>query len=93
MGLFLIMSDKLSLSENSSNNLRSGATVNRRNKRTGKFGFEIVSIIRANLWNDLPVELKNAENLKIFKQKKKLWSPNVCSGKICRKFIKKLGFI
>ena len=60
MGLFLIMSDKLSLSENSSNNLRSGATVNRRNIRKRKFGFEIVNTIRANLWNDLPVELKNA---------------------------------
>ena len=87
------MSDKLSLSENSSNNLRSGATVYRRNIRTSKFGFEIVSTIRANLRNDLPVELKNAGNLKIFKQKKKLWSPNVCSGKICRKSIKKLRFI
>ena len=66
MGLFpLIMSDKLSLSENSSSNLRSGTTVNRRNIRTSKFGFEIVSTIRASLWNDLPVEMKNAENLYI----------------------------
>ena len=61
--------------------------------KVSKFGFEIVSKIGANPWNDLPVELKNVENLKIFKQKKKLWSPNDCSGKICRKFIKKLGFI
>ena len=83
MGLFsLIMSDKLSLSENSSNNPRSGATVHRRNIRTSKCSFEIVSTIRANLWNDLRVELKNVENLKIFKQKKKLWSPNDCSGEI-----------
>ena len=66
MGLFpLVMSDKLSLSENSSSNLRSGTTVNRRNIRTSKFDFEIVSTIRASLWNDLPVEMKNAENLYI----------------------------
>ena len=83
MGLFsLIMSDKLSLCKNSSKNPRSGATVHRRNIRTSKFSFEIVSTIGANLWNDLPVELKNVNNLKIFKQKKKLWSPNDCSGKI-----------
>ena len=63
------MSDKLSLSETSSNNLRSGATVNRRNIRTVKFGFEIVSTIRANLQNDLPVEFKNAERLFLNKRK------------------------
>ena len=34
----LIMSDVFSLRENSSYNLRSGVTVNRRNIRTRKFG-------------------------------------------------------
>ena len=38
-----IMSDIFSLSENSSYNLRCGVTVNRRNIRTNKFGFETVS--------------------------------------------------
>ena len=65
-----IMSDIFSLSENSSYNLRSGVTVNRRKIRTSKFGFETVSTIGAILWNDLPAELKNAESLKIFKQDK-----------------------
>ena len=37
-----IMSDIFSLSENSSYNLRCGVTVNRRNLRTTKFGFEAV---------------------------------------------------
>ena len=39
------------------------------------------------------VELKNAESLKTFKQKIKLWSLNNCPCKICRKFIKNLGYI
>ena len=42
-----IMSDIFSLSENSFYNLRSGVTVNRRNIRTSKFGFETVSTIGA----------------------------------------------
>ena len=67
-----IMSDIFSLSENNSYNLRSGVTVNRRNTRTSKIGFETVSTIGAILWNDLPAELKNAKSLKIFKQKIKL---------------------
>ena len=70
-----IMSDLFSLSGNSSYNLRSGATVNMRNTRTSNFGFETVSAIGAILWNDLPAKFKNAESLKIFKQKIKLWSP------------------
>ena len=72
-----IMSDIFSLSENSSY----------------KFGFETVSTIGAILWNGLPAELKNAESLKVLKQKIELWRPNDCSCKICRKFIKNLGYI
>ena len=56
-----IMSDILSLSENSSYNPRSGVTVNRRNIRTSKSGFETFSTIGAILWNNLPAKLKNAE--------------------------------
>ena len=66
------MSDIFSLSENSSYSLRCGVTVNRLNIRTNKFGFVTVSTIGAILWNELPAELKNAENLKILKQKIKL---------------------
>ena len=58
-----------------------------------KFGFEAVSTIAAILWNDLPAELENAESVKIFKQKIKLWSSNDCPCKICRKFRKNLGYI
>ena len=71
------MSDIFSLSENSSYNLGSSVTVNKRNIRTIKFGFETASSIGAILLNDLPSELKNAEGWKIFKQKIKLRNPNV----------------
>ena len=88
-----ILSDKFSLSKNSSYNLRSGVTVNRRNRRLSKLGFETVIIIGAILGNDLPTELKNAESLKVFKYKIKLKSPNDCSCKIRRKNIGNLGYI
>ena len=83
-----IMRDIFSLSENSSYNLRCGVTVSRQNIITSKFGFETVSTVGAILWNDLPAELKNAEGLKIFKQKIK-----DCPCKICRKFVNNLGYI
>ena len=66
------MSDIFSLSENNSYSLRCGVTVNRLNIGTNKFDFETVSTIGAILWNELPAELKNAESLKILKQKIKL---------------------
>ena len=86
-----IMSDIFSLNEKSSYNLRSGVTMNRRNIRTSKCSFQTVSTIRAILWNNLPAELKNSESLKLFKQKTKLWDD--CPYKICRKFMKNLGYI
>ena len=54
-----IMSDIFS--ENSSYNLKSSVTVNRRNIRTSKFGFDTVSTIGAILWNDLPAESKKMQ--------------------------------
>ena len=60
------ISDIFSLSENSSYNLKCGVTVNRRNIRTSKFGFETVSTIGTILWNDLPAELKKCRELKRF---------------------------
>ena len=86
-------SDILSLSGNSSYNLRSGVTVNRWTIRTSKFGFETVSTIGAILWNDLPAELKNAMSLNAFNQKIKLWPANDFPGKISEKFIKNLGYM
>ena len=87
------MSDIFSLSENIFYNLRPGVTVNRWNIRTSKFGFQTVITIGAILWNDLPAELKYAESSNNFKQKIKLWSPNDCPCKICKKFLKNLEYI
>ena len=86
------MSDIFSLSENTSYNLRSGVTVNRQNTTTNKFRFETVSTIGAILRNDLPAELKNADTLNVLKSKIKLKSPNYCACKICKKFMKNLGY-
>ena len=66
--------------------------MNRWNIRTSKFGFATVSTIGAILWNDLPAGLKNAEDLKIFKQRIKLSNPNDFPSKICWKFVKILGY-
>ena len=88
-----IMSDILTLDENASYNLRSGVTVARRNIRTNKFGFETITTIGAVLWRNLPNDIKNSDSLNIFKHRIKQWTPDNCPCKICRNFIKNLGYI
>ena len=88
-----IMNDILTLDENASNNLSSGVTVTRRNIRTNKFGFETITTIGAVLWRNLPNDLKNSDSLNIFKHRIKQWTPDNCPCKICRNFIKNLGYI
>ena len=88
-----IMNDILTLDENASYNLRSGITVTRRNIRTNKFGFETITTIGAVLWRNLPNDIKNSDSLNTFKQRIKQWTPDNCPCKICRNFIKNLGYI
>ena len=88
-----IMSDILTLDENASYNLRSGVTVTRRNIRTNKFGFETITTIGAVLWRNLPNDIKNSDSLNIFKHRIKQWTQDNCPFKICRNFIKNLGYI
>ena len=87
------MNDILTLDENASYNLRSGVTVTRRNIRTNKFGFETITTIGAVLWRNLPNDIKNSDSLNTFKHRIKQWTPNNCPCKICRNFIKNLGYI
>ena len=88
-----IMNDILTLDETASYNLRSGVTVTRRNIRTNKFGFETITTIGAVLWRNLPNDIKNSDSLNIFKHRIKQWTPDNCPCKICRNFIKNLGYI
>ena len=87
------MKDILTLDKNASYNLRSGVTVTRRNIRTKEFDFETISTIGAVLWRNLPNDIKNSDSLNIFKDRIKQWTPDNCPCKICRNFIKNLGYI
>ena len=88
-----IMNDILALNQNCSYNLKSSITVARRNIRTNKFGFKIVSKIKVVLWRNLPNDIKNSNSLNIFKHKIKMSAPDNCTCKIFRKLIKNLRYI
>ena len=63
------MNNILLLDQNTSYNLGSGTSVIRRNIRTNKFGFRIISIIWKVLWGNLANEIKISDSLNIFKHK------------------------
>ena len=83
-----IMNDILTLNQNASYNLSSGVTVSRRNIRTNKF-----SATGAVLWGNLPNGIPISDNVNFFKHKIKQCIHNNCLCKICKNFIKNLGYI
>ena len=72
------MNGILTFDQNALYNLRSVVTVTRRNIKTNRFGFDTISTIRTVLWRNLPSDIKNSDNLNIFKHKIKQWTPDVC---------------
>ena len=46
----------------------------------------------AVIWNSLPVKYKNIESLSEFKSQIKKWKPKTCPCRLCKNFVKNLGF-
>ena len=56
------------------------------------YGTETVSYRCSQIWNNIPTEVRNANNLEIFKgQIKQITIP--CSCKLCTQYIPNLGYI
>ncbi len=61
--------------------------------RTVNFGSETIRYRGPQLWLSLSTETKNAGSIREFKSKIKYWNCDECLCKICRPFIKNLGFL
>ena len=55
-----------------------------KNQRTKQYGTNTLRSLGPKIWNCLPSEIKNAENLNIFKILIKMWSGPSCDGNNCR---------
>ena len=60
---------------------------------TTKFGIESLAHFGPKLWQILPNDLKNIKTLDLFKKKIKSWVPDNCPFKLCKTYIKGIGFI
>ena len=61
--------------------------------RTVYHGSESISFLGPKIWNILPDRIKNANSLQIFKSEIKKWKPDNCPCRLCKNYIKNVGFI
>ena len=74
-------------------NFRKNSTFETRNIKSVYYGSETISFIGPKIWELLPSNIKDSENLNIFKSNIKCWKPENCPCRLCRFYIADKGFI
>ena len=74
-------------------NLRSENHLRLPKVNTISYGIENIPYRGHHLWSSLQREIKDSNTLVKFKRKIKLWHGNTCICRLCKIFIKSLGFL
>ena len=74
-------------------NFRKKSTFETRNIKSVYYGSETKFFIGPKIWELLPCNLKDSENLNIFKSNIKCWKPENCPCRLCKLYIVDIGFI
>ena len=75
-------------------NLRNQSKCSRSIPCTEKYGIQAASSIGPKLWDKVPTEIKNSKSLEEFKARIIIsWVPKNCPSKICKLFIKHVGYL
>ena len=74
-------------------NFKKNSTFETRNIKSVYYGPETTSFIGPKMWELLPSNIKDSENLNIFKSNIKSWKPENCPCRLCRLYIADIGFI
>ena len=74
-------------------NLRSQADFVRGNVNTRRYGLNSLSYFAPKVWDMIPVEIKNINDLQKCKTEIKKWAPKNCSCYLCRPYLQNLGFV
>ena len=74
-------------------NLRSQTDFKSSGTSTVHKGTESLRSLGPKIWNLIPQDIKESESLDIFYSKIKKWTPSNCPCKLCKIYIKDLGFI
>ena len=73
-------------------NFRKNSTFETRNIKSVYYGSETISFIGPKIWELLPSNIKDSENLNIFKSNIKSWKPEHRPYRLCRLYIAGIGF-
>ena len=50
-------------------------------------------IVRPVIWNNIPIEIRSIKNADTFKIEIRKWKPTNCSSRLCKIYLKDIGFI
>ena len=78
---------------NVSYNLRNPNPLKGRNVNAVRYGKETISYLAPKIWEIIPKHIKESKSLDIFKQRIRNWSPENCPCRLCKKYVKHVGFI
>ena len=87
-----IMSSLFEILENT-HNTRYFQVLSSKNRRTVNYGLEAICYRPPFLWANLPTEYKVANSLNIFKRKIKNWKGENCPCRLCKTYVRELGYI
>ena len=73
--------------------LRNNANFTTYNVHTVTYGIESIRHLGPRIWNLVPKEIQELQDLKLFKQKIKSWIPSGCPCKLCKTYIMGIGYL
>ena len=88
-----IMKEVFIFQENENYNLRSGTHLTNRNIHAVHFGTDTITNLGPKIWKLVPDEIRNASSLLVSKSRIKTWTTDNCPCRLCKTFVKDLGFI
>ena len=74
-------------------NLRNKSFFRSRSVNSVYHGTESLSFLGPKIWDLVPFDIKKSENVDIFKDRIKKWICDECPCRLCKTFVKDLGFI
>ena len=73
--------------------LRNELKLKSRKIHSVRYGIETASFVGARVWNRLPSGLKQCKSLELFKSKIKNWIPENCPCKLCKTYLRRIGYV
>ena len=74
-------------------NLRNGLIWGSYRIKTVRYGTETITYLGPKTWSIIPDKIIESTSLETFRQKIKLWKPDSCPCRICKKCIANVGFV